>query len=98
MDKEQELENGFNAGYIIEKHNPELAKYLIEGIEQLKDSYADGFIAGSKESIKERELVKSREATKSKGLAKFRDAVKRNKPRSPINRDKNKEKGLDKDR
>ena len=100
MDKEQELENGFNAGYIIEKSNPALAKHLLKGIEQMKNTYAEGFIAGSKECIKERELSKEKLADKSKGLSRLRDAFKRNQPRTIKKEDRNKDrdKNIDRDR
>ena len=70
MDKDQELIEGFNAGYIIEKHRPELAKQLVEGLEQTSDSFVEGFIAGSKESIKEKVKSRSRVISKLKSLAK----------------------------
>lgn len=33
MDADQEILEGFNAGYIIEKHRPDLAKELVAAVE-----------------------------------------------------------------
>ena len=65
---EKELLEGFNAGYLIEKHRPELSQILVNGLEV---PYIEGFIAGSKEFVQERELIrsisKSREQSPEKG-------------------------------
>ena len=54
MDTDQEILEGFNAGYIIEKHRPELAKQLVAAVEGIEVPFVEGFIAGSKEYSKER--------------------------------------------
>ncbi len=88
MDKDQELVEGFNAGYIIDKHRPELAKQLVEGLDQVEIPFVEGFIAGSKESIREREQ------TRSKVISKLRGFGKGNIPRPSKSKD-NKDKGFE---
>ena len=70
MEKDQELIEGFNAGYIIEKHRPELAKQLVNGLDGIEVPFIIGFVAGSKEFIKERELGKSKAISRLRGFAK----------------------------
>lgn len=73
MDNDKkDLTAGFNAGYILEKYQPELAKQLVEGIETTDALFIEGFIAGSKESILEREKTRSKVVSKLKGFAKDR--------------------------
>lgn len=43
MEDDKELVDGFNAGYIIEKHRPELAKQLVEGLEGGRSTICGGF-------------------------------------------------------
>lgn len=89
----KDLTAGFNAGYILEKHQPELAKQLVEGIETAEVPFIEGFIAGSKESILEREKTRSKVVSKLKGFAKDRI------PRPTKSRDKgSKDKGFGIDR
>jgi hypothetical protein len=52
MNTEQYYAKGFNHGYTIAKHDPDLAEKLSTGIKS-KGSYKDGFNAGTKESTKE---------------------------------------------
>lgn len=87
-DSEKELIEGFNTGYIIEKFRPELAQHLLEGLQKMEDAFAEGFIAGSQESILERDKTRSKVISKLKGFARDRDS----KP------NKNRDKGLDIDR
>lgn len=70
MENDQELIEGFNAGYIIEKHRPELAKQLVEGLDRVEVPFVEGFIAGSKECVLEREQIKSRTISKLKSYGK----------------------------
>ena len=45
---------GFNDGYLLRQHNPELADSLARSLENIQSERAFGFIAGSKEYEKER--------------------------------------------
>lgn len=65
MDEGKETLEGFNAGYIIEKHRPSLAKQLTKAVDL---PFVEGFIAGSEEYSKERIQVKT--------IAKLREASK----------------------
>ncbi|NET36487.1 MAG: hypothetical protein F6K19_31400, partial [Cyanothece sp. SIO1E1] len=47
MDADQEILEGFNAGYIIEKHRPELAKQLVAAVEGVEVPFVEGFVASS---------------------------------------------------
>lgn len=72
MENDQELIEGFNAGYIIEKHRPELAKQLVEGLDGADVPFVEGFIAGNSQSVQDRESAKSRTISKLKSFAKSR--------------------------
>ncbi len=85
MDADKEILEGFNAGYIIEKHRPELAKQLVAAVEGVEVPFVEGFVAGSQEYAKER--------TQMKTISKLREASKGRIPR-PI-KDKEKDKGFD---
>lgn len=73
MDEGKEILEGFNAGYLIEKHRPALAKQLVSAVEGMELPFTQGFVQGSEEYTKERiqakTIAKLREA--SKGSAPF---------------------------
>jgi len=46
--EEQKFIEGFNHGYIIAKHEPELYSKIEKGLDS-KDEYVDGFVSGGKE-------------------------------------------------
>lgn len=50
---------GFNEGYLLRQHNPELADSLARSFKDISSERASGFIAGGKEYDKEREQVLS---------------------------------------
>jgi len=54
MDKQHEIVEGFNAGYLVEKYRPELAKQLVKNLEGVDEPFSEGFVAGSKEYSRER--------------------------------------------
>ena len=84
------IAEGFNAGYIIEKHQPELAQQLNTAVESVEDEFFQGFVAGSQQYAKER--------TQSKTISKLRDAS-RSIPRPTRDRSKDdKDKGFEIDR
>ncbi|PHN05097.1 hypothetical protein [Flavilitoribacter nigricans] len=68
MDTDQELLEGFNAGYLIEKHRPALSKQLVAAVEGVELPFVEGFLAGTQEYAKER--------TQSKTIAKLKEASK----------------------
>ena len=49
MNEEQQIKKGFNAGYLIAKHRPELSKQMQNGFVDKENPYSVGFIAGAKE-------------------------------------------------
>jgi len=81
MESKEHLE-GFNAGYLIEKHRPELAKVMTASLEGVDEPFVEGFLAGSKESQAE----KTQE--RSKGLSKLRDSIR---SRGKMDRDRGKD-------
>ena len=58
MTEGKEILAGFNAGYIIEKHQPELFKQLENAIEKVELPFFESFIEGGKEYSKERAKTK----------------------------------------
>ncbi len=89
MDEEKDILEGFNAGYIIEKHRPELAKQLVSAVEGVELPFVEGFVAGSQEYTKER--------TQMKTISKLREASKSRIPRPTKDKD-DKDKGFEIDR
>ncbi|MEZ4991939.1 MAG: hypothetical protein R2824_16070 [Saprospiraceae bacterium] len=68
MDADKEILEGFNAGYLIEKHRPTLSKQLVAAVDGVDIPFVEGFVAGTQEYAKER--------TRSKTIAKLREASK----------------------
>lgn len=58
MSDEKELIAGFNAGYLIEKHQPELAKKIGDAVESVEEEFFQGFVEGREEFTKERSRAK----------------------------------------
>lgn len=88
MDNAKEMLEGFNAGYIIEKHRPELSKKLVNAVQGADMPFIEGFIAGTEEYSKER--------SRSKIINKLRDGLQQQKTKSTKGKDK--DKGIDMDR
>lgn len=61
------IQKAFNAGYLVEKHLPQLSKVLVKGFQDKSGPFAEGFIAGSQECVKERTLGKSKFLERLKG-------------------------------
>ena len=59
MEMNQITQKAFNAGYLIEKHLPQLSQLLVKGFQGSEHPYVQGFIAGSVEMSKERSQTKS---------------------------------------
>ncbi len=77
MSKENnDLVEGFNAGYMIEQHRPELASQLVQSLghesNKGKEPFTEGFIKGNEESLKERQITKSKSISKLKSFGKDR--------------------------
>lgn len=72
------LIKGFNDGYLLQQHNPELANELEEGFSDPSHPYADGFASGKAEFSKEQELQKSQH--KESFFEKMRDQSISNSP------------------
>ena len=84
MDEGKEIQEGFNAGYILEQYRPQLTKAIIDGVKEGNSPYLEGFKAGSKEYTKER------------GKSKFLGKLKGSSIRKLPEKDKGKEdKGMD---
>ena len=47
------IKKGFNAGYLLQKHDPELADKLLRGLRNQDIPYAQGYKAGIKEYRRE---------------------------------------------
>ncbi|MEO1262980.1 MAG: hypothetical protein AAFZ15_29500 [Bacteroidota bacterium] len=69
MEEEKKFLKGFNAGYQLAKHSPELSNKLKKGIQKSENPYVSGFFAGThefnKEIIKEQLKGKIKKARKS---------------------------------
>ncbi|MEO1261732.1 MAG: hypothetical protein AAFZ15_23210 [Bacteroidota bacterium] len=63
MTEEQQIQKGFNAGYLIAKHRPDLAEKMQNGFVDKGIPYALGFIAGTKEHKKEVSKIHTRNYT-----------------------------------
>ncbi len=59
MKNDDQILEGFNDGYIIQKHEPELANQMMGNLDELDGPYMKGFVAGAKEYQLEKELDKS---------------------------------------
>lgn len=57
---------GFNAGYLLEKYDPELSKKIFKGLEGKDIPYVQGYVAGVKEYTLERTLERFRSKSKDK--------------------------------
>lgn len=59
----EQTQKGFNQGYLIAKHKPELFKEIFNGLKKEPDNhYTSGFLSGGKQV----EIEKTKEANKAK--------------------------------
>ncbi|GAB5552860.1 MAG: hypothetical protein Sapg2KO_24510 [Saprospiraceae bacterium] len=58
MNQNKEILEGFNAGYLLEKHDPALAKQLNEAVSEVGEDFFQAFIEGRKEFIKDKSRSK----------------------------------------
>lgn len=54
------IQKGFNAGYLLEKHLPQLSQALVKGFQDKENPYVQGFVAGSNAMAQERSQQKSK--------------------------------------
>lgn len=59
METNDSLTKGFNAGYLLQKFEPELAKMLLPSFEGVELPYFEGVMAGAKQFVIEKELDKA---------------------------------------
>jgi hypothetical protein len=85
--EERDMLDGFNAGYILEEHRPELSQRLVESVDGVELPFVQGFVAGSQEYAKEREQLRS------KSISRLKDSAQPRTPK-PI-KEKDKDKGFD---
>lgn len=71
-DNLKDYEEGFNHGYILQKHAPELAE-LISNSQNPKNSYFSGFTSGKQEHQMEQIRVKFHKQTKPRDPEKDKD-------------------------
>ena len=74
MPTSSQIQKGFNAGYLIEKHLPKLSQALVKGFHDKSHPYVEGFVAGSKE------MALERTQSKLKFLSKLKDDFGKNPP------------------
>ena len=67
MAQQDQLVEGFNAGYVLERHRPELAQQISQAVASVEEEFFQGFVAGSQQYAKER--------TQSKTIGKLRDTA-----------------------
>lgn len=70
--EEQQFIKGFNGGYIIAKHEPELSTKIFDKLEPLSD-YTKGLISGKEEWHKEKELVQLKELNNLRNSSRERE-------------------------
>ena len=87
MAKTPVIQKAFNAGYLLEKHQPQLAQQIAKGLQNPKSEFAEGFSAGRKQVEQERNQNKSKFLEKLK--AEFGT------PSKPKSKDKGKDKEMD---
>lgn len=58
MAEKDQMVEGFNAGYTLEKYRPELTQQISQAVEAVEDEFFQGFIAGSEQYSKERSRAK----------------------------------------
>lgn len=66
MGNEKELIAGFNAGYLIQQHDPKLAKKLVEAVSEVEEDFFQGFVEGRNEYSKERSRLRLLEKLRTK--------------------------------
>lgn len=60
MAKAPVIQKAFNAGYLLEKYQPQLAQQIAKGLQNPKSEFAEGYTAGRKQVEIERSQNKSK--------------------------------------
>ncbi len=60
MAKTPVIQKAFNAGYLLEKHQPKLAQQIAKGLQTPDSEFGQGFNAGRKQVEQERNQNKSK--------------------------------------
>jgi hypothetical protein len=79
MNEDKDLLEGFNAGYIIEKHRPALSQELQKAVEGVELPFVEGFVAGAEEYSIERNKLKAIEILKDHSKSSIPDFLKKGK-------------------
>jgi hypothetical protein len=87
MTEEQHIQKGFNAGYQLQQHKPELATELQQGFTDKDHPYAQGFSAGREQ------YTKDASKDQSKGMDKYFNKIKNRS--QGLSKDNSKDKGMD---
>lgn len=61
MAEYDDIKDGFNAGYVLHKHEPELAKKLAETYKNVDGDYFKAFISGTEEYAREIKVERGKE-------------------------------------
>ncbi len=69
---ELQFTKGFNHGYTISKHNPELSNKILKGLQPAND-YSQGIVEGQKEHEKEKIKSSVKDSEKNKSQSKEKD-------------------------
>jgi predicted MPP superfamily phosphohydrolase len=73
MTEEQQLQKGFNTGYLLEKHDPKLSAEMRKTLQDVKTPYAVGFLQGIKEYTVERLKTRHKRISRDKDRNQDRD-------------------------
>lgn len=95
LNEEQLIQKGFNAGYQLQQHKPELAQKLQNGFTDKTHPYAQGFIAGSNEYVKEQSKAKETNADSDKVKRDYFNKIKEKNASRTKGKSKNRDKGID---
>ncbi|MCG8328656.1 MAG: hypothetical protein MI974_13270 [Chitinophagales bacterium] len=90
MSEEKEIQEGFNAGYLIARYRPELMEQLGDSLKEVKSSFVEGFSKGGVQAMWERE------ADRSKGILKLKQFSKVEIIKPTKSRGKDQDKGIEK--
>ncbi|MEM6395917.1 MAG: hypothetical protein AAF741_06185 [Bacteroidota bacterium] len=56
-----DIKDGFNAGYVLRKHEPDLAEQLAESYKNVDGDYFKAFISGTEEYARELKLERDKQ-------------------------------------
>ena len=90
MSEEKEIQEGFNAGYLIAKYRPELMVQLEDSLKVVKSPFVVGFNKGGEQAMSERRI------DRSKGILKLKEFSKDKIPKPIKDKGKDMDKGFEK--